>query len=84
MASGLFYLYQMDESISQQELSSDNIARLDELKGGCNVKSVDLLFRSWMCKVLLNQTLALYHAKYEPAPSSGLAIIALEKLQHIT
>ena len=48
MASGLFYLYQMDESISQQELSSDNIARLDELKGGCNVKSVDLLFRSWM------------------------------------
>ena len=35
----------------KQELPSDSIARLDELKGGgggCNVKSVALIFRSWV------------------------------------
>ena len=34
-------------------------------------------------KVLLNETLDLYHAKYDLDPSAGLAIKALEKLSHI-
>ena len=34
--------------VKKQELSSDSIACLDELKGGCNVKSVALIFRSWV------------------------------------
>ena len=46
--------------------------------GGCNVKSVDLIFRSWVwaryCSVKL--CTSIYHAKYGPNPSSGLAIIS--------
>ena len=70
----------------QQELSSDSIARLVELKGGCNVKSIALIFRLWMWarKCSMQLWASIYHAKSEPYPSYGLALIALETLQHIT
>ena len=65
-------------------LSSNSIVCLDELKGGggCNVKSVALIFRSWVWARYCSMKLwpSIYHAKPEPDPSSGLAIIAPEKL----
>ena len=71
---------------SEQELSSESIARLDELKRGRNVKPVALIFRSWVWARYSSMKLwpSIYHSKYEPDPSSGLAIIALEKLYYIT
>ena len=62
---------------TQQEVSSDSIARLDELKGGMQFKvsSFDILTMG-VGKYLLNKTLDFYHAKYEPAPTSDLAIIS--------